>query len=35
MRFATYEHQGRRRCGLAEDTTVRPFPEGTELQRGP
>lgn len=31
MRLATYEHQGRRRCGVVEGTSVRPLPEGTEL----
>jgi 2-keto-4-pentenoate hydratase/2-oxohepta-3-ene-1,7-dioic acid hydratase in catechol pathway len=31
MRFATYEHQGRRRCGVVDGAAVRPFPEGIGL----
>ncbi|HEX6467688.1 MAG TPA: fumarylacetoacetate hydrolase family protein [Streptosporangiaceae bacterium] len=31
MRYLTYEHHGRRRCGLVDDTAVRPFADGTEL----
>ncbi|WNM31665.1 fumarylacetoacetate hydrolase family protein [Streptomyces sp. Li-HN-5-11] len=31
MRFATYEHQGRRRCGVVDGASVHPFPEGIEL----
>ncbi|WP_159940950.1 MULTISPECIES: fumarylacetoacetate hydrolase family protein [unclassified Nocardiopsis] len=31
MRLATYEHGGRRRCGIVEGGEVRPLPEGTDL----
>jgi 2-keto-4-pentenoate hydratase/2-oxohepta-3-ene-1,7-dioic acid hydratase in catechol pathway len=31
MRLATFEHRGTRRCGVVEDGSVRPFPEGTDL----
>ncbi|MEU5387736.1 fumarylacetoacetate hydrolase family protein [Kitasatospora cineracea] len=32
MRFATYEHEGRRRCGaLADDDRLHPLPDGTDL----
>ncbi|KRD19967.1 MULTISPECIES: fumarylacetoacetate hydrolase family protein [unclassified Streptomyces] len=31
MRFATYEHRGRRRCGVVDGAAVRPFPDGTTL----
>ncbi|WP_052863117.1 fumarylacetoacetate hydrolase family protein [Streptomyces niger] len=29
MRIATYVHEGRRRCGVVEDTVVRHLPDGT------
>jgi len=31
MRYLTYEHHGRRRCGLVDGTAVRPFADGTGL----
>ncbi|KUO07370.1 fumarylacetoacetate hydrolase family protein [Streptomyces sp. DSM 15324] len=31
MRFATYEYQGRRHCGVMDGAAIRPFPDGTTL----
>ncbi|GGS13095.1 hydroxylase [Streptomyces humidus] len=31
MRFATYEYQGRRNCGVIDGAAVRAFPDGTTL----
>jgi 2-keto-4-pentenoate hydratase/2-oxohepta-3-ene-1,7-dioic acid hydratase in catechol pathway len=31
MRFATYEHQGRRGCGVVRDGMIHPLPDGTDL----